>query len=197
MVGEIRDGETAELAVHAALTGHLVLSTLHTSSAAGTLPRITDMGIENFLVASTANVIISQRLVRRNCKECAEEYTMDEGTYKSLSQKFDVERLAAILREEMGIKEKYKDVQDFWMNVKFKKGKGCSKCRNGYKGRMGIYEVLQITADIKKLINAEANAAEIEEEGIKEGMNTMLEDGIVKAAQGTTTLEEVMRVTKE
>ncbi|MFA6896956.1 MAG: GspE/PulE family protein [Patescibacteria group bacterium] len=197
MVGEIRDGETAELAVHAALTGHLVLSTLHTSSAAGTLPRITDMGIENFLVASTANVIISQRLVRRNCKECAEEYTMDEGTYKSLSQKFDVERLAAILREEMGIKEKYKDVQDFWMNVKFKRGKGCSKCRNGYKGRMGIYEVLQITADIKKLINAEANAAEIEEEGIKEGMNTMLEDGIVKAAQGTTTLEEVMRVTKE
>jgi len=197
MVGEIRDGETAELAVHAALTGHLVLSTLHTSSAAGTLPRITDMGIENFLVASTANVIISQRLVRRNCKECAEEYTMDEGTYKSLSQKFDVERLAAILREEMGIKEKYKDVQDFWMNVKFKKGKGCSKCRNGYKGRMGIYEVLQITAEIKKLINAGANAAEIENEGIKEGMNTMLEDGIVKAAQGTTTLEEVMRVTKE
>ena len=197
MVGEIRDGETAELAVHAALTGHLVLSTLHTSSAAGTLPRITDMGIENFLVASTANVIVSQRLVRKNCKECAEEYTMDEGTYNGLSQKFDVERMAAMLREEEGVKEKSKDIKDFWMNIKFKRGKGCPKCRAGYKGRMGIYEVLQISSEIKKLINAEANAEMIEQEGIKEGMNTMLEDGIVKAAQGVTTLEEVMRVTKE
>jgi len=197
MVGEIRDGETAELAVHAALTGHLVLSTLHTSSAAGTLPRITDMGIENFMIASTANVIISQRLVRKNCKECTEECLMDEGTYKGLSRKFDVERLANVLREEMGIKEEIKDVKDFWMNVKFKRGKGCSKCRNGYKGRMGIYEVLQITDELKRLINAESNAEIIEQEGVKEGMNTMLEDGIIKAAQGVTTLEEVMRVTKE
>lgn len=199
MVGEIRDGETAELAVHAALTGHLVLSTLHTSSAAGTLPRITDMGIENFLVASTANVIVSQRLVRKNCKECGEEYTMDEGTYKGLSQKFDVEKMREVLCMELGIKDKDKgkDLKDFWMNVKFKKGKGCQKCRNGYKGRMGIYEVLQISGEIKRLINAESNAEIIEQEGIKEGMNTMLEDGIVKAAMGVTTLEEVLRVTKE
>jgi len=197
MVGEIRDGETAELAVHAALTGHLVLSTLHTSSAAGTLPRITDMGIENFLVASTANVIVSQRLVRRNCKECTEEYTMDEGTYDTLSQKFDVERMAQVLKDEGIVKGKYKDTKDLWLDVRFKKGKGCQKCRAGYKGRMGIYEVLQITDSIKSLINSAANTEELETQGIKEGMNTMLEDGIIKAAQGFTTLEEVMRVTKE
>jgi type IV pilus assembly protein PilB len=195
MVGEIRDGETAELAVHAALTGHLVLSTLHTSSAAGTLPRITDMGIENFLVASTANVIVSQRLVRKICAECAEEYSMDEGMYTSFSERFDVEKLAGILRDE-GISEE-KNTKDLWMNLKFKKGKGCSKCRGGYKGRLGIFEVLSITENIGKLINSAANAEEIEKEAVKEGMNTMLEDGIVKAVRGITTIEEVMRVTKE
>jgi type IV pilus assembly protein PilB len=110
---------------------------------------------------------------------------------------FDVEKMREVLCTEMEIKDKGKDLKDFWMNVKFKKGKGCSKCRAGYKGRMGIYEVLQITSEIKRLINEEANAAIIEQEGVKEGMNTMLEDGIVKAAMGVTTLEEVMRVTKE
>lgn len=196
MVGEIRDGETAELAVHAALTGHLVLSTLHTNSAAGTLPRITDMGIENFLVASTANVIVSQRLVRKNCEECGEEYFLDDGMYNGLSQRIDVKKLADMLMKE-GIGEKNKNVEDFWMNLKFRKGKGCQKCRGGYKGRMGIYEVLQVTDSIKKLINSGATAEEIEDQGVKEGMNTMLEDGIIKAAQGITTIEEVMRVTKE
>lgn len=197
MVGEIRDGETAELAVHAALTGHLVLSTLHTNSAAGTLPRITDMGIEHFLVASTANVIVSQRLVRRNCKECCEEYKLDEGAYEILSRKFDVERLAETLKKEGVASGKQKDTKDIWMNINFKKGKGCPKCRGGYKGRMGIYEVLQISDEIKRLINSGANTEEIEKAGIKEGMNTMLEDGIIKAVQGVTTIEEVMRVTKE
>ncbi len=197
MVGEIRDGETAELAVHAALTGHLVLSTLHTNSAAGTLPRITDMGIENFLVASTANVIVSQRLVRKNCGECAEEYSIDEGMYESLAQRFDVEKLAEAIKQEGIATGKYKNTKDLWMSLKFKKGKGCSKCRNGYKGRLGIFEVLPITENISKLINSGANAEQIEEAGIGEGMNTMLEDGIIKAVQGITTIEEVMRVTKE
>ena len=197
MVGEIRDGETAELAVHAALTGHLVLSTLHTSSAAGTLPRITDMGIENFMVASTANVILSQRLVRRICPECAEEYNLDKDMYEALAQQYDMERLADVMRKEEMVEGKYKDAKEMWMDVKFKRGKGCSKCRGGYKGRMGIYEVLQITDGIKKLINAGANSEEIEKQGIEEGMNTMFEDGIIKAAKGVTTLEEVMRVTKE
>lgn len=197
MVGEIRDGETAQLAVHAALTGHLVLSTLHTSSAAGTLPRITDMGIENFLVASTANVIISQRLVRKNCKECLETYQMNEGLYESFASKFDVEKLAVVLKNEGLIDRNHGDIKDMWMSVNFSKGKGCAKCRGGYKGRLGVYEVLPITDAIRKSINSGANAEEIEEAAIKEGMNTMLEDGIVKAVQGVTTIEEVVRVTKE
>lgn len=197
MVGEIRDGETAELAVHAALTGHLVLSTLHTNSAAGTLPRIADMGIENFLVASTANVIISQRLVRKNCTECVEKYKLDESMFKGLKKIIDIEKMAEILQKENIIKDKYNSTKDLWMNVEFQKGKGCSKCRNGYKGRMGIYEVLQVTDGIKKLINSGANPEEIEKQAVSEGMNTMFEDGIVKAARGITTLEEIMRVTKE
>lgn len=197
MVGEIRDGETAELAVHAALTGHLVLSTLHTSSAAGTLPRITDMGIENFLIASTANVIISQRLVRKTCMECAEEYMIDEDTYEGLSQRYNMERLAQVLCEDEGVKEKIKNLKDFWMNIKFKKGKGCPKCRGGYKGRMGVYEVFQVSMEIKRLINGAATSEELEKQAIQEGMSTMLEDGFVKAVRGVTTLEEVMRVTKE
>lgn len=197
MVGEIRDGETAELAVHAALTGHLVLSTLHTNSAAGTLPRITDMGIENFMVASTVNVILSQRLVRRVCKECSEEYHLDKETLESISQRLDIEKLADILKKEDIVKEDYKNAKELWMNIPFKRGKGCSKCRGGYKGRMGIYEVLQVTDEIKRLINSRANAEEIENQGIKEGMTTMLEDGVIKAAQGITTIEEVVRVTKE
>lgn len=197
MVGEIRDGETAQLAVHAALTGHLVLSTLHTNSAAGTLPRITDMGIENFLVASTVNVIVSQRLVRKNCKECSEQYTMDESLYESFASKFDVEKLAKVLEQEGVLEKKYKSAKDLWMDIKFTKGKGCSKCRNGYKGRLGVYEVLPVTDSIRKLINGGANAEEIEDEGVKEGMNTMLEDGIIKAVRGMTTIEEVVRVTKE
>ncbi len=197
MVGEIRDGETAELAVHAALTGHLVLSTLHTSSAAGTLPRITDMGIENFLIASTANVIISQRLVRKTCQECAEGYKIDEATYEGLAQRYDMERLAQVLCDDEGVKAKIKDLKEFWMSVKFKRGKGCPKCRGGYKGRMGVYEVFQVSSGIKKLINGAATTEELEKEAIREGMTTMLEDGFVKAVRGVTTLEEVMRVTKE
>ncbi len=198
MVGEIRDGETAELAVHAALTGHLVLSTLHTNSSAGTLPRITDMGIEPFLVASTANIIISQRLVRKICPECKKEYVLDKDTYKSISQNFDVDLIAEILKKEKIVKKEYKSNEEMWLNLKFSKGMGCDKCRKeGYKGRVGVFEVLEISDEVAKLINNRATSAEIEEEGIKEGMTTMLEDGIIKAVQGVTTIEEVIRVTKE
>ena len=198
MVGEIRDGETAELAVHAALTGHLVLSTLHTNSAAGTLPRITDMGIEPFLIASTANIIISQRLVRKICPECKKKYVLDENTYNGISQNFDVDSVAELFKREKIIKKEYASNKEMWLDLKFSKGVGCDKCRKeGYKGRIGIFEVLEITDKIAKLINSGATSAEIEEGGIKEGMTTMLEDGLIKAAQGITTIEEVMRVTKE
>jgi len=198
MVGEIRDRETAELAVHAALTGHLVLSTLHTNSAAGTLPRLTDMSIEPFLMASTINIIISQRLVRKICSKCREEYTINESIYKSMSQNFDIDLMSEILREEGVIKGEYKDNKEMWLNIKFSRGKGCEECRKeGYKGRVGIFEVMSISEEIGKLINDKATSEEIEKEAIKEGMTTMLEDGIVKAVQGVTTLEEIMRVTKE
>jgi type IV pilus assembly protein PilB len=198
MVGEIRDGETAELAVHAALTGHLVLSTLHTNSAAGTLPRITDMGIEPFLVASTVNVIISQRLVRKICPECKKEYTLDKNTYNSISRNFDMDLISEIFKKEKIVKKEYKSNEEMWLDMKFFKGSGCSKCRKeGYKGRVGIFEVLKINDQIAKLINSKVTSAEIEKGGIKDGMTTMMEDGLIKAAQGITTIEEVIRVTKE
>jgi len=197
MVGEIRDRETAELAVHAALTGHLVLSTLHTNSAAGTLPRIKEMGVESFLIASTANVIISQRLVRKICPECKEEYKLDEALYNSFSQNFDIDKMSELIKKSKVIKKNYKSDKEMWLNVKFVRGKGCGKCRNGYKGRLGIFEVLQISDKVKKLINSSAPGEEIEEAAKAEGMTTMLEDGIIKIVQGITTIEEVMRVTKE
>ncbi len=198
MVGEIRDGETAELAVHAALTGHLVLSTLHTNSAAGTLPRLTDMGIESFLAASTINVIISQRLVRKICSKCQEKYNIDESAYKSMSQNFDIDLMSEILKKEGVIKKEYKSNKEMWLDIKFTKGKGCEECRKeGYKGRLGIFEVLEVNEGVGKLINSNATSEEIEKEAIKTGMTTMLEDGIIKAVQGITTLEEIMRVTKE
>ncbi len=197
MVGEIRDRETAELAVHAALTGHLVLSTLHTNSAAGTLPRIKEMGVESFLIASTANVIISQRLVRKICLECKEEYNLDEALYDSFSQKFDIDKMSELIKKNKIIKKSYKSDKEMWLNIKFARGKGCNKCRNGYKGRLGIFEVLQISDKVKKLINSSAPGEEIEEAAKAEGMTTMLEDGIIKIVQGITTIEEVMRVTKD
>lgn len=198
MVGEIRDRETAELAVHAALTGHLVLSTLHTSSAAGTLPRLTDMGVESFMLSSTANLIISQRLVRKVCQECKEEFSINEETYKSYSQNFNTEKISKILVNEKIVTGKFKNDKELWMSIKFVKGKGCVKCRNeGYKGRAGIFEVLEITDSIAKLINTNATSDVIENQSVAEGMNTMMEDGLVKAVNGITTIEEVMRVTKE
>lgn len=198
MVGEIRDRETAELAVHAALTGHLVLSTLHTNSAAGTLPRLTDMGVESFMLATTANIIISQRLVRKVCPECKEEFQIDKETYESYSKSFNTDEIAEILKKEQIVTGNFKNNKDLWMSIKFHKGKGCNKCRNeGYKGRAGIFEVLGITENIAKFINKNANSDEIEKEARKEGMNTMMEDGLIKAVMGVTTIEEVMRVTKE
>ena len=198
MVGEIRDRETAELAVHASLTGHLVLSTLHTNSAAGTLPRLTDMGIEPFLMASTINVIVSQRLVRKVCSKCQEKYTIDESVYESMSQNFDIDLMSEILRKEGVVKGEYKSNKEMWLNIKFTKGNGCEECRKeGYKGRVGIFEVLDISEKVGQLINSKATSEEIEKEAIKEGMSTMLEDGIIKAVQGVTTLEEITRVTKE
>ena len=193
MVGEIRDKETASLAVHAALTGHLVLSTLHTNSAAGTIPRLLDMGQESYLIASTIDVIIAQRLVRKICPDCREKYRPDKSALEYFHQSFDLDTLGKILKKERIINLKSElDKLEFW------RGKGCQRCRGeGYKGRVGIFEVLEVTDKIRSLITKEAASAVIEKKARENGMLTMIEDGFIKVIQGITTIEEIMRVTKE
>ncbi|KKQ53176.1 MAG: Type II secretion system protein E [Parcubacteria group bacterium GW2011_GWD2_38_11] len=197
MVGEIRDGETMQIAVEAAMTGHLVLSTLHTNSAAGTLPRLLDMGAEAFLVASTVNVVIGQRLVRKLCNECKVAYTFDEKEVKTLSASFDMDSILALLKKTPEIGEKV-TAKSTWKNLNFYRAKGCEQCNNeGYHGRLGIYEVLEMDETIGKLITSNASSDDIEKKARENGMRTMGEDGFIKAIQGITSIEEVMRVTKE
>jgi len=197
MVGEIRDNETMEIAIHAAMTGHLVLSTLHTNSAAGTLPRLLDMGAEPFLVASTVNVIIAQRLVRRLCPDCKQEYTLGEKELKTLRDNFDMEEILEFLKKDEEIKDKMNG-KNSWDKIKFYKPKGCEKCSGeGYKGRVGIYEVLENDADIEKLVSQRASAESIEKKARENGMITMVEDGFKKAVAGITSIEEILRVTKK
>lgn len=185
MVGEIRDQETAELAVHAALTGHLVFSTLHTNNSVGAIPRLINMGIEPFLLAASMNMIMAQRLVRRLCESC--RTPMD---------------VTPIIEKEIR-KELATTPADYVVGFDPKKltlyaPKGCEKCGNtGYKGRMGIYEVLPMLTEIQEMIFAQAPAHTIYEATIKVGMITMKQDGIIKALRGETTLEEIIRVTTE
>lgn len=179
-VGEIRDSETAGIAVNAALTGHLVLSTLHTNDAATALPRLIDMKVEPFLVASTVNVIIAQRLIRKICDMCKMSYDIDRT---------DLEKNLPthIITKYFG----QKDV------VRLFRGKGCKICHNtGYAGRLGIFEVLEVTKEIKTLITAKNDSDVIQKKAIEDGMTTMLDDGLMKVVKGMTTIEEVLRVTK-
>lgn len=191
MVGEIRDNETASLAINAALTGHLVLSTLHTNDAAGAIPRLVDMKIEPFLIASTLNVILAQRLVRKLC-DSKEEYTPNQAVMNSLSKHCDCMRVLGALKEDKIIKPDKK-----LSDISFYHPKKSKSCPEGYRGRSGIYEVLPITESIKKLIDEGVFSEKIKDQAIKEGMRTMVEDGLVKAAQGITTVEEVLRVIME
>lgn len=195
MVGEIRDRETADLAVQAALTGHLVFSTLHTNSAAGILPRLLDMGIEPFLIASTVNVIIGQRLVRR--------VTEERETYKSNDIETDTihETVGHLLPRDrasihristdLGYKDLPLATQKAYTLVK---GKDTPQTPGGYKGRVGLYEVMEVTEEIQNLIIKHSTSAEIQKQAIAQGMITMREDGYLKALTGLTTLEEVNRV---
>lgn len=193
MVGEIRDEETAEIAVHSALTGHLVLSTLHTNSAASTLPRIVDMNIEPYLVASTINVIIAQRLVRKVCSSCAQKYKLDKETIQSLKERFNLTVILQALKREKLVPEKIG-----WENIEFKKGRGCEHCQgDGYRGRIGIYEVLEVNEELGALIASKATSDDIENYARKINMIFMVEDGFTKAVKGVTTVEEILRVTKE
>ena len=191
MVGEIRDAETASLAINAALTGHLVLSTLHTNSAAGTMPRMLDIGVEPFLLVSTIKIIVAQRLVRKLCKS-KKKYILSKAELKNLSGRVDMERILQSLKVEniIGQKETWEDLP-FYKNIK------SEESEDGYSGRVGIHEVMPLTLSIKELIIKGASAEEIEKQAKKDGMMAMIEDGIFKAAQGITTLEEVLRVVSE
>ncbi|MBP9761200.1 MAG: Flp pilus assembly complex ATPase component TadA [Candidatus Magasanikbacteria bacterium] len=193
MVGEIRDEETAEIAVHAAMTGHLVLSTLHTNDAPTTLPRLLDMGIPPFLVAFTVNIILGQRLVRKICEHCKEAYSLGKGEVQALQKVLAPSRLKQLYKEQ-GLDISKKDA----VSHTFYRGAGCRRCgKSGYKGRIGIYEVLDVDKELAQKINARATATEIKQYANKKGMVTMLEDGILKAKTGITTIEEVLRATRD
>lgn len=182
-VGEIRDNETAAIAVNAALTGHLVLSTLHTNDAAGALPRMIDMKVEPFLVASTVNVIIGQRLVRKICDHCRVSLTV---TQDELLKHLSIDTLN---RHVIPV-GKNKEVRVY-------KGEGCKHChQTGYQGRIGIYEVLELTKELRQLVVEKQDSNVLLQKAIEQGFTTMLDDGMEKIAKGLTTIEEVLRVTK-
>ena len=218
MVGEIRDEETAGLAVQASLTGHLVLATLHTSSAAGALPRLLDMHIEPYLLTSTINVIVAQRLVRRICEKCKEQYVAPPETVKMIHkvmnglQGFDMYsypkrdnkntppgQVPVGNNNEIPPAEAVKqhaNTQD--QKLILYRGRGCSHCNNtGYGGRVGVFEVLKVSEKISQLIMEHRNASTIEKQAVEEGLVTMLQDGFMKALEGITTVEEVLRVQKK
>ncbi|MFH1291681.1 MAG: GspE/PulE family protein [bacterium] len=194
MVGEIRDQETAEIGIHAAMTGHLVLSTLHTNDAPTTLPRLVDMGVPPFLVGYTTNVVIAQRLVRKICSHCKKEYRLDKTAITELTKVFTVKKLTSLIKEHLDQKK----VKDSFEHMTFYKGEGCQRCgQTGYKGRIGIYEVLEIDEGLIKKINQHATANDIKEYAREHGMLTILEDGLLKSVIGITTINEVLRVTKD
>ncbi len=209
MVGEIRDGETADLGVQAALTGHLVFSTLHTNNAATCLPRLLDMNIEPFLIASTVKAVVGQRLVRRVCPHCRVSYKPDQAQSDEFLKLFNLlpgheySEVHALEKEalEQGVGENVPlgtteagGVLQLWKA----NPEGCKECRNtGYSGRVGIYEVLDNTVAVQKLITAHATSTDIQVQAINDGMTTMMSDGLIKALRAQTTLEEVLRVTRE
>jgi hypothetical protein len=207
MVGEIRDGETANLGVQAALTGHLVFSTLHTNNAATCLPRLLDMGIEPFLIASTVKAVIGQRLVRRLCMNCRQEYTPNQEELKYITEMFNIDTKS--IKKIHGLEQQAFDdkiggdtpmgsteqtIARLWKP----NPEGCDECgHNGFKGRVGIYEVLGISIPIQKMITANATSNDIQDQAISEGMVTMQMDGLIKSLRGITTTEEVLRATRE
>lgn len=191
MVGEIRDRETASLAINAALTGHLVLSTLHTNSAAGAIPRYIDMGGEPFLLVSTLNVVIAQRLVRKIVGN-GEKYFLSPAELKELAKKIDLDKVLNALKDENMV-----DKKAVWGEIPFLKPKPIGESPTGYAGRVSIHEVLAVTPSIKNLILKHSTADEIEDQAKKEGMFTLMEDGLYRAALGHTSIEEVLRVANE
>ncbi|MGB4672536.1 MAG: GspE/PulE family protein, partial [Azovibrio sp.] len=208
MIGEIRDSETADLGVQAALTGHLVFSTLHTNNAATSLPRLLDMGIEPFLIASTVRATVGQRLVRKLNKDTRKSYQPTEEEKQMIIKMFnlkpgqdfkyihELEKKAAAegVGGDTPLGTTETTINNLWKNDSDDNANGAL---SGYKGRVGIYEVLNNSVEIQKLIVANATSNQLQEQAMKEGMLTMQTDGLIKALRGETTIDEVIRVTKE
>jgi type II secretory ATPase GspE/PulE/Tfp pilus assembly ATPase PilB-like protein len=187
MVGEIRDSETVDMALNSAMTGHLVLSTMHANDAATTFPRFLEMGAEPFLVASSINVAIAQRLVRQVCPDCKESYHLSEEQINNL--KDEEEGLVKMIKEIAGGKE--------MKDISFYRGKGCKFCNEtGYLSRTAIFEVLEVTEEIRNLIVQKESSEIIRRKAMEQGMSTMMQDGVAKALKGKTTLEEIRKVAK-
>lgn len=186
LVGEMRDSETVETAIHAALTGHLVFSTLHTNNAAGAIPRLVSMGAKPYVLASALNLIIAQRLVRVVCKDCAQEYSPDSNLR---------ERIRDVMQGVQG------SVFDMAMladkNLTFLRAKGCKACVGGYRGRVGVFEIFSVEKNIEELILAGADENQIEDAALKQGMTTIAQDGFLKVIEQVTTVEEVERISQE
>ncbi len=186
MIGEIRDEETVDIAINSAMTGHLVLSTMHTNDSATTFPRLLEMGVEPFLVASSINVVIAQRLVRSICDKCSEKTPINQIEKTMLEEETELADLIKKISNKEDLSE-----------VNFYKGIGCKVCNNtGFHGRLAIFEVLELSEEIRNLVISKSSADAIKKQAIKEGMTLMIEDGISKALQGKTTLSEVIKVTK-
>ncbi|MFZ2664246.1 MAG: ATPase, T2SS/T4P/T4SS family [Patescibacteria group bacterium] len=197
MVGEIRDGETAELAVHAALTGHLVLSTLHTNSASGAIPRLLDMGVEDFFLVSTVIGVLAQRLVGKVCEYCKEEYEPPKEILDDLTKVLDELSSNTVVMTKDPETAKLVKALKAKKTLTLYRGKGCPKCENrGHRGRVGIFELLQMSDKIGEATLEKSPAGKIEQIAKEEGMITLMQDGILRALEGTTSLEEVMRVAK-
>lgn len=217
MVGEVRDSETADIAVQAALTGHLVFATLHTNNAATCLPRLLDMGIEPFLIASTIRAVVGQRLVRRLCIDCREEFIPDAAALKQIAEIFDTSNTAVMKHihqlEEQALaggigkantgKSQIDTTKLSTTETKISRlfkahDDGCDSCgHTGYRGRMGIYEVLSNGVEVQKMIVSNDTSDDIQVQSVKDGMITMQLDGFIKALRGQTTIEEILRVTTE
>lgn len=193
MVGEIRDEETANIATHAAMTGHLVLSTLHTNDTLSTIFRLNNMGLPLYLISTTVNLVIAQGLVRKICFNCIQSYNLSKETAQELKKQFDVDQIIKTMQDEGSIPEDQDKLED----LLFYQGKGCEKCNHtGYKGRIGVYEVLEITEEMSSLILQQAEQEKMLEQARKDGLISLTEDGFMKARNGTTTIDEIIRVTQ-
>lgn len=194
MVGEIRDRETAEIAAHSAMTGHLVLSTIHTNDAVSTVFRLGEMDVPNFLIASTINLIIAQRLVRRICPHCITSYHLPRATVDEISKQYSLSHILEGF-EKLG---EHVGTTDNLAELNFFRGAGCHKCFDtGYKGRLGVYEIFEMTGPASQIVLHAGSKTELFTQAVKDGMITMVQDAFVKAKRGQTTIEEILRVTKD